>query len=126
MSQQPSAPLIPSAASPGLAGSLPLVEELPESLDAWEAAQRLAGERHLLFLDSPVTGTDYSRHSFVAADPFLLVRHDRPDPPDPFSTLAEKLRLFEAETVAGLPPFQGGLAGFFGYEVCHHVERLPR
>jgi para-aminobenzoate synthetase component 1 len=29
-------------------------------------------------------------------------------------------------TVAGLPPFQGGIAGLFGYDLCHHIERLPR
>ncbi len=26
----------------------------------------------------------------------------------------------------GLPPFQGGAAGLFGYDLCHHIERLPR
>src|SRR5262249_23424277 len=26
----------------------------------------------------------------------------------------------------GLPPFQGGAAGLFGYGLCHHLERLPR
>jgi para-aminobenzoate synthetase component 1 len=25
-----------------------------------------------------------------------------------------------------LPPFQGGIAGLFGYDLCHHIERLPR
>ncbi|MBM4070439.1 MAG: aminodeoxychorismate synthase component I [Planctomycetes bacterium] len=27
---------------------------------------------------------------------------------------------------AALPPFQGGAAGLFGYDLCHHLERLPR
>src|SRR5439155_1076618 len=31
-----------------------------------------------------------------------------------------------AETLPGLPPFQGGAAGLFGYELCHHLERLPQ
>jgi anthranilate/para-aminobenzoate synthase component I len=29
-------------------------------------------------------------------------------------------------TLPGLPPFQGGAAGLFGYDLCHHIERLPR
>ncbi|HZY85318.1 MAG TPA: aminodeoxychorismate synthase component I, partial [Gemmataceae bacterium] len=29
-------------------------------------------------------------------------------------------------SVAALPPFQGGAAGLFGYDLCHHIERLPR
>src|SRR4051812_46848890 len=97
---------LPAALAPGLAGPLPLVEELPAPPDAWEAAQRLASERHLLSLDSPVTGPDYSRCSFVAAAPFLLAR---PDGAAPFTPRAEKLRRFEADSVAGPPPFQGGL-----------------
>jgi para-aminobenzoate synthetase component 1 len=30
------------------------------------------------------------------------------------------------KAVPGLPPFQGGAAGLFSYELCHHLERLPR
>jgi para-aminobenzoate synthetase component 1 len=45
---------------------------------------------------------------------------------DPFAVLAERLALWSAEPVADLPPFQGGAAGLFGYDLCHHLERLPR
>src|SRR5205085_1132736 len=27
---------------------------------------------------------------------------------------------------AGLPPFQGGIAGLFGYDLAHAFEKLPR
>src|SRR5262245_5169527 len=112
MSQTPPVPsLLSGAVAPGLAPALPLVEELPQSLTAWDAAQRLAGERHLLFLDSPVTGTDYSRYSFVAADPFLCVCPNGRGNLDPFAYLNENLYRFETEAVTGLPPFQGGVAG---------------
>src|SRR5262249_43057299 len=40
--------------------------------------------------------------------------------------LAGWLARCRAETVPGLPPFQGGVAGLFGYGLCHHIERLPR
>src|SRR5262249_25183333 len=33
---------------------------------------------------------------------------------------------FRLEPGAGLPPFQGGAAGLLGYDLCHHLERLPR
>jgi para-aminobenzoate synthetase component 1 len=33
---------------------------------------------------------------------------------------------WHSESIAGLPPFQGGAAGLFGYDLCHHIERLPR
>jgi para-aminobenzoate synthetase component 1 len=40
--------------------------------------------------------------------------------------VAERLANFPAESAPGLPPFQGGAAGLFGYDLCHHLERLPR
>src|SRR5262249_49501739 len=45
---------------------------------------------------------------------------------DPFAVVADRLARFRMEPVAGLPPFQGGAAGLFGYDLCHHLERLPR
>jgi para-aminobenzoate synthetase component 1 len=36
------------------------------------------------------------------------------------------MQRWQMEPVAGLPPFQGGAAGVFGYDLCHHLERLPR
>src|SRR5262249_38287914 len=45
---------------------------------------------------------------------------------DPFQALQHSLRQWQTETLPGLPPFQGGAAGLFGYDLCHHIERLPR
>jgi para-aminobenzoate synthetase component 1 len=45
---------------------------------------------------------------------------------DPWLVLAEQMARWRAETLPGLPPFQGGAAGLFGYDLCHHLERLPR
>src|SRR5213075_3175699 len=47
-------------------------------------------------------------------------------PADPFAVLAERLARCRAEPIAGLPPFQGGAAGLFGYDLCHFLEKLPR
>src|SRR5262249_40509714 len=77
------------------------------------------------FLDSALRHPTLGRYSFVAADPFdrLVCRGAATDP---FVVLAGRLAPFRCETVPGLPPFQGGAAGLFGYDLCHHVERLPR
>src|SRR5207248_8208762 len=79
--------------------------------------------------------------SYVAADPFFCLVHSSgrgpettpqrvvetaPQQNDPFGQLNEQLGHYRTETIAGLPPFQGGAAGLFGYDLCHHVERLPR
>ncbi|MHB1425079.1 MAG: aminodeoxychorismate synthase component I [Gemmataceae bacterium] len=103
--------------------------------DPWDACRRLASLPHLLFLDSPDAHSSLGRYSYVMADPFrwLSVRRGQirgededQGQVDPFAVLDEQLKHWHVETVAGLPPFQGGAAGLFGYDLCHHIERLPR
>ncbi len=124
--------------------SFPLVEELTPAPDAWEACRRLSQLPHLLFLDSASRLPELGRYSYLMADPFRWIVSRRGQvrivdpageatspnfthiPDDPFSVLARHLREFSVETVPGLPPFQGGAAGLFGYDLCHHIERLPR
>jgi para-aminobenzoate synthetase component 1 len=103
----------------------PLVEEVVPAPDPWEAARRLAHLPHLLFLDSADRDSPLGRYSFVTADPFDWLRTRGPDD-EAFPRLAERLARWRTKTVSGLPPFQGGVAGMFGYDLCHHVERLPR
>jgi para-aminobenzoate synthetase component 1 len=105
--------------------AVPLVEELAPAPDPWDAVRRLAHLPHLLFLDSAATDSPFGRYSFVTADPFDWLQ-SRGSDDDPFPRLAERLARWRAEPVAGLPPFQGGAAGLFGYDLCHHIERLPR
>jgi para-aminobenzoate synthetase component I len=115
--------------------AVPLVEELVPAPDPWEAAQRLARCPRLLFLDS-AADSPHGRFSFLAADPFTWLTARREDVSragvsptrtgDPFAVLAELLARFRTQPLAGLPPFQGGAAGLFGYDLCHHLERLPR
>src|SRR5438552_7909829 len=102
----------------------PLVEDLSPALDPWEVARRLANRRHLLFLDSSSTDSPFGRYSFVTADPFEWISTRGPD--DPFPRLTEALGRFRMDSLPGLPPFQGGAAGLFGYDLCHYLEQLPR
>src|SRR5262245_13694050 len=132
---------IPQPRKALLRPAVPLVEELAPAPDAWEAFRRLARLPHVLFLDSALDYPTLGRYSFLTADPFEwigsrggcvwvsgiggLTRPVRREPADPFAVLAERLACFRAEPLPGLPPFQGGAAGLFGYDLCHHVERLP-
>jgi para-aminobenzoate synthetase component 1 len=111
----------------------PVVAELT-GLDPWETCRRLAALPHLLFLDSAQPSA-LGRYSYVSADPFAWIWppsglvHDMPivlPPADPFDCLADGLDRFQAATLPGLPPFQGGAAGLFAYDLCHYLERLPR
>src|SRR5258708_5797518 len=121
----------------------PLVEELSSALDPWHVCRRLSHLPHLLFLDSALSHETVGRYSFVMADPFAWLKargeHVTYSGPqanygaatrwttgNPFPILKMLLAPWQTETIAGLPPFQGGAAGLFGYDLCHHIERLPR
>jgi para-aminobenzoate synthetase component 1 len=112
-----------------MAPAAPLVEELTPAPDPWDAARRLAHLPHLLFLDSADLHPHLGRYSYVTADPvtWLNLRAEK----SPYDHLFEEalpypLRQFPAATVPGLPPFQGGIAGLFGYGLANLIERLPR
>src|SRR5262245_17875859 len=107
---------------------LPLAEELTPAPDPWAVARRLAGLPHLLFLDSADRHPDRGRYSFVTADPadWLIETLRYPKSPTPFVDLARRIATFPLPTRPGLPPFQGGLAGLFGYGLQHAVERVGR
>jgi len=104
---------------------------------------------HCLFLDSAMTHPALGRYSFLAADPFDFVQSPA-DGSDALGTLEERLRrsscqggadilVCRAESdksgrqeclphltrVAGLPPFQGGAAGLFSYDLGRSLEHLP-
>jgi para-aminobenzoate synthetase component 1 len=115
----------------------PLAEELRPAPRPWDVFHRLAALPRLLFFDSALAHPSLGRYSFVTADPCRwlwsrgrethLSPATRPLPDaDPFTVLTQLLADFRAERLPGLPPFQGGAAGLFGYDLCHHIERLPR
>ncbi len=75
------------------------------------------------------------RYSFIALDPFdtlvaykgLIVSSKGTTVGSPFDALQATLHAYAEPTRRGLPPFQGGTAGYFGYELVHHLERIrPR
>ncbi len=115
--------------------SLPLREEL-RGITSWQAFERLAHLPRVLFFDSAAPDGLLGRYSFLMADPFdwLMARASRVhlasqaislESTDPFAVLARRLACHRVATHEG-PPFQGGAAGLFGYDLCHHIERLPR
>ena len=133
--------------------SPPFVEELVPPPDPVRSAELLAGLGYRLFLDSATRGGRLGRYSFLSADPVALVRSkgkrteclglasfEAPDraPPqgltgswrgvsgDALEAARELLAPHAADPVPGLPPFQGGVAGYLAYEWGRLLEdRLP-
>ncbi|SON55896.1 Para-aminobenzoate synthase component 1 [Hartmannibacter diazotrophicus] len=94
---------------------------------------RLKGAANLTFLDSSMSHATLGRFSFLAADPFATLKvergvttwNDEPVEGDPLTILKEKLALYRQPKRVGLPPFQGGAAGYVGYDFGRYLEDLP-
>ena len=104
---------------------LPVIQKLPPSLSAVDVFRRLADKPHCVFLDSALRHEQLGRFSFVAADPFDFVRVAA-DGSNALVALRERMAAYMESNVSGLPPFQGGAAGLFGYELSRSIEDLPR
>jgi para-aminobenzoate synthetase component 1 len=117
----------------------PLIEPLGETANPTEVCSHFLDLPYLLFLDSAATQHPDGQYSFLAADPVLIVRSKgaatevrrREDAAwsrvsgDALSTARSYLPRDAVEPVSGLPPFQGGLAGYIGYDWGAMLERLP-
>ncbi len=104
--------------------TVPHVELLPDFLTPSVAFERLSQLPYCCWLDSALVGDPQSRYSFLAADPIALLSVDRVVA-DPLARLEKWLKQFRSATLPGLPPFQGGVAGFMGYELGRCFERVP-
>jgi anthranilate synthase component 1 len=103
------------------------------------------GDWAFLF-ESVVGGERVGRYSFLGSGPFLrfqayggrvqiqthppglkgkpasLIEQDHPDP---LRLLEQRLALYRAPLLPGLPRFCGGAVGYAGYDAVRYVERLP-
>jgi para-aminobenzoate synthetase component I len=132
----------------------PLVEPLGEGLDPALICRRFIDVPYVILLDSATNPSRPSsmagdrgnpnevqhleQFSFLAADPVLLVRskgsitemRHRGESGwvrvegDALSVASKQIPE-PAEPIPGLPPFQGGLAGYVGYDWGATLERLP-
>src|SRR4051812_26279597 len=102
----------------------PLVHELRPAPDPEAALVRLAVKPYCLFLDSALGEPTLGRYSFLTADPFDVLTLPV-GTLDPFARLREKLTEFASPTLPELPPFQGGAAGLFSYDLSRSLEKIP-
>ncbi|PHR98630.1 MAG: aminodeoxychorismate synthase, component I [Blastopirellula sp.] len=102
----------------------PVVIPLKQSIDALTVFQRLNQLPHCLFLDSSAQDNRLGRYSFVTADPVDFITAQVGDA-GVFDDLEFRLTKYRAETIPGLPPFQGGLAGLWAYDFGREFEQIP-
>ena len=91
------------------------------------------GGAHAVLFDSGAPAGEQGRYSFIAAEPFQVLTSkdgevrlsDQRRTGNPFNILRQELARFPLNGRTGLPPFQSGVAGYFGYELVQHLERVP-
>jgi para-aminobenzoate synthetase component I len=101
----------------------PLVEELVPAPDPVRCCEQLEGLPYRLFLDSAAPGARLGRFSYVMADPVAVVRTH--GDAGALASVRQLLAPHRADPVEGLPPFQGGAAGYLAYDWGLTLERLP-
>src|SRR5262245_60778366 len=117
----------------------PVVEELKPPPDPVRSCELLAALPYRVFLDSAARGPRLGRYSFLMADPVAMVfsKSSRTEcldlmegtrqavPGDALACVRRLLAAHRAEPEPGLPPFQGGAAGYLAYDWGRALERLP-
>jgi para-aminobenzoate synthetase component 1 len=117
----------------------PLVEPLGETAEPAELCARFLDLPYLVFLDSSATQHSDAQYSFLTADPVLMVRSKGPRTEvrrredaewtqvagDALTVARSYMPAVPATPLPNLPPFQGGLAGYIGYDWGAMLERLP-
>ena len=93
--------------------------------------------RRPVLLDGRLSGGWDEGHSYLAAEPFLMLRSqghrvelEWPDKKqvmedNPFAILSEILAGYRIEPNSSMPPLIGGAIGYFGYDLGRLLERLP-
>ena len=91
-----------------------------------EAFLRLQNLPGLLFLEGNASGSDYA---FLTADPFKVLEKQadtKYQPSDILKTLRSEYSRWKIKPTDGVPPFQGGMAGLFGYGLSKQIEKLSK
>jgi len=115
----------------------PLIEEIHTSLTAPEIFDLFHSEPHSFFLDSGMDPKRLGRYSFIGTDPFLVMKsrgnqvtiiqqgRKESEQGNPFDILHKLLETYRLDSLPSPIPFWGGAVGYFSYDLCHFIERLP-
>ena len=115
----------------------PLIEEIDPGLAPLNVFELLSEKQFSFFLDSGMDPHKLGRYSFIGSDPFLvlstwgsesiLTRGTEKSSlsGNPFDILNYFLEVYRLDPCSSPVPFVGGAVGYFSYNLCHFIERLP-
>ena len=115
----------------------PLIEKIDFKLSPLEAFELIKNRRFSFFLDSGMESQKLGRYSFIGSDPFLVFSSRANEVTivqdsgkktlngNPFDVLGSLLDRYRLDSCSLPVPFIGGAVGYFSYDLCHAIERLP-
>ena len=116
----------------------PLFEEVSIQPDAAKCFEAFVERPYSFFLDSGMDYDKLGRYSFMGSNPFLILRSrgdeialirngkEEVKKGNPFDVVGELLEVYSLEKGDTDIPFTGGVVGYFSYDLCHFIERLPK
>lgn len=99
----------------------PLIEPLAEVPDLELCLQRFANLPGCLFFDSAQSDIPLGRYSFLTADPVAFCKLNQQQG-NSFANVLDSFPAWPGKYQPDLPPFQGGLAGLFSYDLGQSFE----
>jgi para-aminobenzoate synthetase component 1 len=110
----------------------PLVHEI-DYLAPHHLFTLFAHEPYAILLDSAQFNAQLGRYSFIAVAPFATLTSKKgrvnyqnvSQQTNPFLVLDQCLTQYKLQTWPGLPPFQGGIAGYLAYDLYQYLEKIP-
>ena len=116
-----------------------LIKKIQTSLNSFQLYTIFKDEPYSFFLDSGMDHEKLGAYSFIGFAPFFVFKskgdkidiyktgNDIPTTyyGDPFDKLREVLNTYRMDYQTDLP-FVGGAVGYLGYDLCHHIEKLPK
>jgi len=116
----------------------PLLEEIYIPFTAPQCFELFKDRPFSFFLDSGMDPGKLGRYSFMGSNPFLVLRsrgeeislsHSNGEQKtmkgNPFDVVNELLELYSLDAHPAGIPLVGGAVGYFSYDLCHFIERLP-
>jgi para-aminobenzoate synthetase component 1 len=115
----------------------PLIEEVDTKLLPDKVFETFRDRRFSFFLDGGMDPHRLGRYSFIGSDPFLVFTSNGSEitvtrekekerfNDNPFDALGRLLERYRLGPGPSPVPFVGGAVGYFSYDLCHFIERLP-
>ncbi|SHJ17654.1 aminodeoxychorismate synthase, subunit I [Geosporobacter subterraneus DSM 17957] len=114
-----------------------IIQKIDTSLNSFQLYTIFKDRSYSFFLDSGMDHEKLGKYSFIGFDPLLVFKSKNEQIEiieesqtsiyygNPLNKLKEIIDRYKMDYKSEMP-FVGGLVGYLSYDLCHHIERLPR